>query len=115
MTSFAEGLTPPYYAVIFANQLREPAPGYEAMADRMAALAETMPGYLGIESTRNSEGFGITVSYWESESAIVNWKKQSDHLAAQDKGIREWYAHYQLRVARIERAYSGPDGRPAVK
>ena len=26
-------------------------------------------------------------------------------------GKRLWYEHYELRVAKVERAYSGPEGR----
>ena len=26
-------------------------------------------------------------------------------------GIERWYEHYELRVAKVERAYSGPEGR----
>ena len=75
------------------------------MAERMDALAKTMPGYLGIESARNEGGFGITVSYWESEAAIANWKRNAEHLQAQAKGRAEWYEDYTVRVAKVERAY----------
>ena len=111
-TRFAHNLMPPYYAVIFANQhTGEEGEVYGKTADRMVELASTMPGYLGIESTRDEAGFGITVSYWQSEEAIKNWKQQAEHLAAQSKGKSDWYDHYELRVAKIERAYSGPEGR----
>lgn len=84
---------------------------YDATAQRMVELASEMPGFLGIETARASDGFGITVSYWESEEAIANWKAHAAHRVAQQKGVRDWYAHYELRVARVERAYAGPRGR----
>ncbi len=60
---FARDLDPPYWAVIFTS-LRQPGDhGYSDMSARMVQLAEQMPGYLGIESARNADGFGITVSY----------------------------------------------------
>jgi len=109
---FAKTPEPPYYAVIFTNQHSgKDADAYERMADKMVKLGATMPGYLGIETTRDSEGFAITVSYWESEEAITNWKANTQHLFAQAKGKSDWYSHYELRVAKIERAYSGPAGR----
>ena len=112
MTRFAKGLVPPYYAVIFANQHSgRDADVYGRTADRLVDLAEEMPGFLGIESTRDASGFGITVSYWESEEAIARWKADGEHLAAQALGKTEWYDHYELRVARIERAYPGPENR----
>jgi hypothetical protein len=30
---------------------------------------------------------------------------------AQRLGKERWYSHYELRVAKVERAYSGPEGR----
>jgi len=30
---------------------------------------------------------------------------------AQRLGKERWYSHYKLRIAKVERAYSGPDGR----
>lgn len=112
MHRFAENLTPPYYAVVFANQRTAvDDTGYETTAERMAELAATMPGYLGLESTRDEAGFGITVSYWESEAAIRHWKAQAEHEHAQQQGKSTWYEHYELRIAKIERAYAGPQGR----
>jgi heme-degrading monooxygenase HmoA len=77
----------------------------------MVELAATMPGYLGIDSARGAGGFGITVSYWRDEESIRAWKAQMEHRAAQQQGKSAWYEHYELRVARVERAYSGPAGR----
>lgn len=82
--------------------------GYEAMAEKMVELAATMPGFLGADSARNEAGFGITVSYWESLAAIENWKNHTEHKEAQAKGQRIWYEHYQIRIAKVERAYGWP-------
>lgn len=111
LASFALDLKPPYYAVIFASMRTPGDQGYEDTAHRMAQLATTMPGYLGIESARSADGFGITVSYWRDEASIAQWKRQMDHAMAQERGKREWYQHYELRVAKVERAYPGPEGR----
>jgi len=81
------------------------------MAQAMEDLAAEQPGYLGFESARGADGFGIAVSYWKDEAAIAAWKSNMAHLAAQRSGIETWYEHYDLRVARVERAYTGPEGR----
>ncbi|MEL6789341.1 MAG: antibiotic biosynthesis monooxygenase [Pseudomonadota bacterium] len=97
-----------HYAVIFASSLRPQNDGgaaYDDMAQTMATLAATMPGYLGHVSARDAHGFGITVSYWKSEEAILNWKQQVDHAAARDAGCHQWYTEYSVEVTRIERAY----------
>jgi len=100
---------PPYFAVIFTSERTEGERGYGRMSDRMVELAATQPGYIGIESARGADGLGITVSYWESEEAIANWKANTEHKVAQEAGKRTWYSDYVLRVARVERAY-GPSG-----
>lgn len=103
---------PPYYAVIFTSLRTEGDRGYNEMAERMEALAGQQPGFLGVESARGPDGLGLTVSYWESEEAIAAWKAHADHGMAQATGRRVWYEDYQVRVARVERAY-GAAGTPS--
>ena len=106
--SFATTPPPPYYAVIFSSQRNQSEVGYGVTADRMVELAVTQPGYLGIETTRGEDGFGITVSYWRSEADIVAWKRNAEHSLARERGRTQWYEHYELRVALVQRAYGGP-------
>jgi heme-degrading monooxygenase HmoA len=60
---FATLPSPPYYSVIFSSLRTAGDRGYGAVADRMVELAAQQPGFLGVESARDSLGFGITVSY----------------------------------------------------
>ena len=102
MSRIAKTPQPPYYAVIFASQQTENDRGYGAMAEKMVELASQQKGFLGVESARD-EGLGITVSYWESLEAIKNWKEHSAHQVAQDRGKKEWYKNFALRVCKVER------------
>ena len=111
MTDLAPLSEPPYFAVIFTTQRTEGDHGYDAMADKMAELAAKQPGYVGMDSARDAAGFGITVSYWRTEAALVNWKQVAEHLLAQKLGRDRWYSRYSLRVAKVERQYDGPEGR----
>ncbi len=95
---------PPYYAVIFTSQRTAGDQGYAAMAERMVALARQQPGFLGVESVRDAEGFGITVSYWRDEASIAAWKAHAEHAVAQRLGRERWYGAFGLRVCRVERA-----------
>lgn len=101
----AQTPAPPYFAVIFSSLPTDDTAGYEAMAERMLELARTMPGYLGVESVRGADGFGITTSYWQSEEAIAAWQRHGEHLEAQRLGRERWYRCFELRVCRVERAY----------
>lgn len=93
----------PYYAVIFTSTQTVGDNGYPLMAQQMEELAKKQPGYIGIESARSD--VGITVSYWESLSAIADWKANTDHLFAQQKGIKDWYTWYKVRICLVEREY----------
>ena len=102
----------PCYAVIFSSQRSagHDDDGYAEAADRMVELAAAQPGFLGVESARGADGFGITVSYWASEEAIAAWRRHAEHAAARAQGRSRWYTAFELRVARVERAYGS--GRP---
>ncbi len=103
----------PYFAVIFTSTQTEDTQGYAEMAEKMETLAKQQKGYLGIDSARNDTstslsvgvGVGITVSYWESLEAIKNWKANSEHLFAQQKGREQWYNWYNVRRCKVEREY----------
>lgn len=103
---FASTPRPPYYAVIFSSQRTDGDNGYGASADRIAELAAQQPGFLGMESTRGADGFGITVAYFDSEENIRAWKRNTEHADARQKGREVWYSHYEIRIAKVERAYN---------
>lgn len=105
---FANTPEPPYYAVIFSSRRTGGDNGYEEMAERMVELAALQPGFIGVESVRGGDGFGITVSYWASAESIAAWKANVEHHAAQQMGKSSWYEHYEIRVARVERAFGKP-------
>ncbi|MGR6466032.1 antibiotic biosynthesis monooxygenase family protein [Rhizobium sp. PAMB 3182] len=106
MTKLAKTPRPPYYVVIFSTLRTDGDHGYAAMAEKMDALAAQQPGYLGIDSVRDASGFGITNSYWQDEESVLAWKRNAEHTLARDLGREKWYQCYELRVARVERAYS---------
>ena len=75
------------------------------MSERMAELAAQQPGYLGVESARGADGFGITVSYWKDEASARAWKQVGEHLGAQALGRSRWYEAFEARIATVTRAY----------
>jgi heme-degrading monooxygenase HmoA len=104
---------PPYYAVIFTSIRSPQEEGYERTAEEMAALAATMPGFLGMESAR--ENIGITVSYWRSLDDISHWRNHAEHKIAQRFGREKWYAAFTTRICLVERAYSFVQKTPHKK
>jgi len=103
---FADMADTPYVAVIFSSLRSDVDPaGYDAMAVRMDQLAAEQPGFVGIESARDPDGFGLTVSYWATEGAGRDWKRVAEHLGAQELGRARWYQRYIVRVATVQRQY----------
>ena len=80
---FAKTPEPPYFAVIFTSMRTAVDDGYGGVADRMVELTSQLPGFLG--------------------------KAQGEHRVAQSFGHKKWYEHFEVRVARVERAYRGPN------
>jgi heme-degrading monooxygenase HmoA len=103
--SIAGTFEPPYIAVIFTSEVTDAAgDDYADAAAHLEALARHQPGYLGIESVRHGM-LGVTISYWRDESAVLAWRRNTEHAAVQRQGREAWYARYRVRIARVERDY----------
>lgn len=93
----------PYYAVIFTSTRTEGDNGYLEMSQLIETLAKKQPGFIAMESAKSE--IGITISYWEHLEDIHQWKQQSDHIIAQQKGRTDWYTWYRVRICKVERDY----------
>jgi heme-degrading monooxygenase HmoA len=90
------------FAVIFASQRPSgAADDYGTMAARMVELAERQPGFVALESARDADGFGITVSYWTDRASIQAWRDQAEHRVAQQLGRARYYESFHLVVAEL--------------
>lgn len=99
----AQTPTPPYYAVIFTSARTEGDNGYAEMSARMVELVKDQEGFLGMESARNE--IGITVSYWRDLECVKKWRENMEHVVARDKGCKEWYQSFKVRIVNVERDY----------
>ncbi len=104
------------YAVIFEV---EPKPDRKAeYLDIAAALRqdlEKMDGFISIERFQSltNEGKLLSLSFWRDEAAVTNWRNQSKHQKAQEKGYNEIFEGYRLRVAEVLRDYTNTDREEA--
>ena len=90
--------------VVFRNLLRGAnPPGYEETAKRMVELAEQQPGFRAIKTFVADDGERVTLSEFESLDAVNAWRAQAEHLAAQRRGRREFYAEYSLQTCQLVR------------
>ena len=94
---------PPYYAVIFTSILDHHDPEYYRINDLLRKQADKMEGFLGEDSARND--YGISVSYWRDLDSIEVWRQNSEHRWAKEKGKKDFYKAYNIRIARVEKEY----------
>ena len=92
----------PYYAVIFTSIRTAGDNGYEAMANELITVVSQQKGFLGAESVRSNDGFGMTISYWDTLESIQNWKNNQSHQRAKKMGKEHWYSQYMIRVCVVE-------------
>ena len=92
------------YAVIFRAEINEIDETYEEMASYLRALA--LEKYSCSEFISVSEGnHEISISYWENQDQIKEWKQDIKHLGAQKLGTSKWYTYYKVQVVEVIREY----------
>ena len=92
----------PYYAVIFTSLRTHVYQGYTQMNEELSKLLANQIGYLGMDSVRGQDGFGITVSYWDSLESIDAWRQDQTHARAKAMGRQLWYERYAIRICKVE-------------
>ena len=78
---------------------------YEETSAKMVELAQKIPGFLGVESVRNENGFGITSAYWKDKESIKASRNHKKHKKAKKRERSIWYEKYFLRIAKVENNY----------
>ena len=81
-----------------------------AYLDRAAALKEHLeglPGFISVErfESLSEPGKLLSLSFWESEEALKNWRQLPEHRTAQTAGRDLHFDDYRLRVASVIRDY----------
>lgn len=92
------------YAVIFKADINEVDESYYKMASRMRELAVNKYGCVGFASATEGNN-EISISYWEKEEQIIQWKQDYEHLEAQRLGREKWYKSYKVEVVEVLREY----------
>ncbi len=89
------------YANIFSYKHADNLKGYAELDEATLRLVEGIPGYVGHESVKDSQGRSIFISYWTSLEAIELWRKNTTHQKAKDLG-KSWYTAYHSMLVKIE-------------
>ena len=96
------------YAVIFEVQPKpQHKQDYLDTAAQLLDELKAIPGFISVErfASLSSQHKLVSLSFWETEEAIKQWKANVNHKAAQAKGINEYFEDFRIRVARVERDY----------
>ena len=86
---------------------------YLGIAASLRVELEKMPGFISVErfESLTEPGKLLSLSFWESEEAIANWRRHTGHRGAQKKGRSGVFAGYRLRVAEVVRDYTMDERR----
>lgn len=101
-------------AVLFeADALPAAQQRYLQLAAELAPLLAGTPGFIALErfQSLNTPGKILSLSWWEDEASVRQWKQQQLHRVAQQEGRESIFAFYRIRVAEVVREYSSEQGR----
>jgi heme-degrading monooxygenase HmoA len=103
------------FAVIFEV---EPKPErwneYLDLAKGLAPRLQAIDGFLDIDRLESARTKGrlLSLSTWRNEKAVVRWRTQAHHHAAQEKARREIFRDYRLRVGEVTMDSQAGEGGP---
>ena len=73
----------------------------------MDELVHAHPGFVSMTSVRDPRTrTGVTIGYFEDESAVHAWREHAEHAHARELGRSSFYEEYRLTVATVDRDYS---------
>lgn len=80
--------------------------GYQRYLEIAAALRpklDRIDGFVSVERFRSlgDPGWILSLSLWRDEDALVQWRSDGEHHAAQAEGREAVFSDYRLRVIRL--------------
>src|ERR1700755_1814127 len=102
------------FSVLFEVHPRaEQWDSYIATAKMLRPELERIDGFVDNIRYRSltREGWILSLSGWRDEKALVRWRTQAQHHAAQEKGRAEILLDYHLRIGEIAEDTRLPDGQ----
>lgn len=96
-------------AVLFeADAVSKHQDRYLQLAGELRPELDNVKGFISIEryQSLSSEGKILSLSWWENEEAVLEWKNNMRHQSAQKEGQQTIFAQYRIRVVNVLREYS---------
>jgi heme-degrading monooxygenase HmoA len=81
---------------------------YLKIAAKLKAELQKIEGFISIERFKSlsDEGKILSLSFWESEKAVAQWRNQEEHRKGQKAGHDGLFKDYKISVARVIRTYT---------
>ncbi|OAT46135.1 antibiotic biosynthesis monooxygenase [Proteus hauseri ATCC 700826] len=95
-------------AVIFELKTNEEQQqNYLTLAQDLKKILVNIDGFISIERFQSLSDNDklLSLSFWQSENAIMQWRNTELHRMAQARGRHSILQHYRLRVASVIRDY----------
>ena len=97
------------YSVIFEVKVKKSGQDeYLAIAAELKKQLIEVNGFISIERFTSlvQEGKILSLSFWETQESIQEWKANFDHLNAQAKGRETLFEDYRIRIAKVVKDYT---------
>ncbi len=81
---------------------------YLALAAELRSTLEAIDGFVSVERFQSitDENKLLSVSFFDSHTALDEWRNIAEHRVAQKIGRSSYFQDYRLRVVNVERDYS---------
>jgi heme-degrading monooxygenase HmoA len=88
---------------------------YLQIAAKLREHLAKVDGFISIErfASLSEEGKLCSLSFWENEASIKQWREFDMHRLAQEKGKAGVFADFRIRVAEVVRDYGMGDREEA--
>lgn len=101
-------------AVIFEVEIADGHKSeYLDIAAELRPILEGIDGFISVERFQSLTNPGklLSLSFFESEEAVMAWRNTAEHRRAQSRGRSGVFAGYRLRVASVLRDYGMAERR----
>lgn len=81
---------------------------YDRIAADLHAYILTFPGLISVErfESKSKPGKMLSLSYWESDEAVLNWRADMKHQYGMSRGKARIFTWYRITVSEVQRDYS---------
>lgn len=103
-------------AVIFEVKINDgKQEKYLQIAAQLRGHLDKVKGFISIErfASLSEDGKLCSLSFWEDEASIKQWREFESHRLAQAKGKNGIFADFRIRVAEVVRDYGMEERREA--